>query len=82
MAMTLAEIRAKLKEQESKKTGAGNSSFGDGTVYPHWNIKEGETCRTRFLPDADPKKDAQRFALLPAALHEGHFGQGHGITHG
>lgn len=57
MALTLAEIRAKLKEQESKKTGAGNSSFGDGTVYPHWNIKEGETARTRFLPDADPKNN-------------------------
>lgn len=55
--MTLSEIRAKLKEQESKKTGAGNSSFGDGTVYPHWNIKEGETARIRYLPDADPKNN-------------------------
>ena len=57
MALTLAEIRAKLKDQESKKTGAGNSSFGDGSVYPHWNIKEGETARIRYVPDADPKNN-------------------------
>lgn len=54
--MTLAEIRAKLLSQENK--GSGNTgSFGDGTVYPHWNIKEGETARIRFLPDADPKNN-------------------------
>lgn len=57
MAMTLSEIRAKLQAQEDKKTGAGNSSFGDGTIYPHWNIEEGETSRIRFLPDADPKNN-------------------------
>lgn len=56
MALTLAEIRAKLLAQENK--GSGNTgSFGDGTVYPHWNIKEGETARIRFLPDADPKNN-------------------------
>lgn len=56
MALTLAEIRAKLLAQENK--GSGNTgSFGDGTVYPHWNIKEGETSRIRFLPDADPKNN-------------------------
>jgi len=56
MAMTLAEIRAKLLSQENK--GSGNTgSFGDGTVYPHWNIKEGETARIRFLPDSDPKNN-------------------------
>lgn len=53
MALTLAEIRAKLKQQEEKK-GGGSGSFGDGSIYPHWNINEGDSCRIRFLPDADP----------------------------
>ena len=53
MAMSLAEIRAKLKAQEDKKGGA-SGSFGDGTVYPHWNINEGDTARIRLIPDADP----------------------------
>jgi hypothetical protein len=56
MALTLAEIRAKLLSKENR--GSGNTgSFGDGTVYPHWNIKEGQTARIRFLPDADPKNN-------------------------
>ena len=55
MALTLAEIRAKLQAQEDKKGGGGNNgSFGDGATYAHWNIKEGETARIRFIPDADP----------------------------
>lgn len=54
MALTLSEIRAKLQSQENK--GSGNTgSYGDGTVYPHWNINESDTARLRFLPDADPK---------------------------
>ena len=47
---TLAEIRAKLKEQESRQTGTGG---GDNAIYPFWNIKEGDTAVIRFLPDAD-----------------------------
>jgi len=47
---TLAEIRAKLASQET-----GNRNFQtDNTVYPHWNINEGETVNLRFLPDGDP----------------------------
>jgi hypothetical protein len=58
MALTLAEIRAKLQAQEDKKSSGGKSgSFGDGTIYPHWNIEEGANCRLRFLPDADPKNN-------------------------
>jgi hypothetical protein len=53
MAMTLAEIRAKLQQQEDKK-GGNSGSFGDGSVYAHWNINEGDSARIRFLPDADP----------------------------
>lgn len=54
MAMTLAEIRAKLQQQEDKKGGNSGGSFGDGSVYAHWNINEGDSARLRFLPDADP----------------------------
>ena len=38
---SLAEIRAKLKEQESRSSGNSNSG-GDNAIYPFWNIKEGE----------------------------------------
>ena len=37
---TLAEIRAKLKEQETRSSG--NTGGGDNAIYPFWNIKEGE----------------------------------------
>lgn len=53
MATSLAEIRAKLKAQETR-TG-GNSTGGDNAIYPHWNIAEGSTSRIRFLPDANTK---------------------------
>lgn len=54
MAMTLAEIRAKLQSQENRK-GGENQSQGDNAIYAHWNIPEGTTSRVRFLPDADTK---------------------------
>ena len=47
---SLAEIRAKLKAQE---THGDRSSGGDNAIYPHWNIPEGSTAVVRFLPDAD-----------------------------
>lgn len=53
MAMTLAEIRAKLQSQETR-TG-GNRPQGDNAIYAHWNIPENTTARVRFLPDADTK---------------------------
>jgi len=56
MALTLAEIRARLQAQESKSQG-NSGSFGDGSVYPHWNIEEGESAKFRFLPDADPSNN-------------------------
>src|SRR6056300_1623718 len=49
---SLAEIRAKLKEQESR-TGGSQSSGGDNAIYPFWNMKEGESSTLRFLPDGD-----------------------------
>jgi hypothetical protein len=49
---SLAEIRAKLKEQESRSSG-GSTGGGDNAIYPFWNIKEGESATFRFLPDGD-----------------------------
>ena len=49
---TLAEIRAKLKEQESR-TGGSQSSGGDTAIFPFWDMKEGESSTLRFLPDGD-----------------------------
>jgi len=54
MAMTLAEIRAKLQSQENRKSGESQGG-GDNAIYAHWNIPENTTARVRFLPDADPK---------------------------
>ena len=52
MATSLAEIRAKLANQESRTQG-GNTAGGDNGIYAHWNIAEGTTARVRFLPDAN-----------------------------
>ena len=49
---TLAEIRAKLKEQEAN-TGGNRSSGGDNAIYPFWNMQEGQSSTLRFLPDGD-----------------------------
>lgn len=48
---SLAEIRAKLKEQESR--GTGEKTGGDNSIYPFWNLKEGQESAVRFLPDGD-----------------------------
>ena len=50
---SLAEIRAKLKEQETRATGGSNGSQGPNPIYPFWNIKEGESATFRFLPDGN-----------------------------
>jgi hypothetical protein len=49
---SLAEIRAKLKEQEQRSSGNARSG-GDNAIYPFWNIKEGESTTFRFLPDGN-----------------------------
>ncbi len=51
MALTLAEIRAKLTATENR--GNTQQSGGDNAIYPHWNIEEGSTARVRFLPDGN-----------------------------
>jgi len=48
---SLAEIRAKLKEQETRSSGERTS--GDNSIYPFWNLKEGQESTVRFLPDGD-----------------------------
>ncbi len=50
---TLAEIRAKLKEQEGRTSGEGTRSGGDNSIYPFWNLKEGQESTVRFLPDGN-----------------------------
>ena len=52
MAMTLAEIRAKLQANENRGSG---KQQGDNAIYAHWNIPENPTARVRFLPDANTK---------------------------
>jgi len=49
---SLAEIRAKLKEQETR-TGGGERTGGDNSIYPFWNLKEGDESVVRFLPDGN-----------------------------
>jgi hypothetical protein len=49
---SLAEIRAKLKEQENRSSGNSGPS-GPNPIYPFWNMKEGESATLRFLPDGD-----------------------------
>jgi len=68
---SLAEIRAKLKEQENRGTSSGQSTGGDNAIYPFWNIKEGESATLRFLPDGNENADffwAERLMIkLPFA---------------
>ena len=51
---SLAEIRAKLKEQEARSSGASSGPSGPNPIYPFWNIAEGSTATFRFLPDGNP----------------------------
>ncbi len=51
---TLAEIRAKLQQQDNRSKG-NNNTGGDNAIYAHWNIPEGTTSRVRFLPDGNEK---------------------------
>jgi hypothetical protein len=66
---SLAEIRAKLKEQETRPTG--QSGGGDNAIYPFWNMQEGQSSTLRFLPDGNANNDffwAERLMIkLPFA---------------
>ena len=48
---SLAEIRARLAAADNKQ--GNQSSGGDGAIYPHWNMNEGDSALLRFLPDLD-----------------------------
>jgi len=48
---SLAEIRAKLKSQETRSSGS--TGGGDNSIYPFWNMQEGQTATIRFLPDGN-----------------------------
>lgn len=49
---SLAEIRAKLKEQETRGNNS-NTGPSDNAIFPFWNMAEGSTSTIRFTPDAD-----------------------------
>lgn len=52
MALTMAEIRARLQAQENKgKEGGGGFSNEPQAFLAHWNIPEGIPLNLRFLPD-------------------------------
>ena len=51
---SLAEIRAKLAEQENRAGGNTNTGGGDNAIYPFWNMQEGQNATLRFLPDGNP----------------------------
>ena len=52
---SLAEIRAKLAQQENTQQKSSNSS--DNAIYPHWNMGEGTTATIRFLPDGNTQNE-------------------------
>jgi hypothetical protein len=53
MATSLAEIRARLLEQDNRQSGNKQQGTGDNAIFPFWNIPENSTTVLRFLPDGD-----------------------------
>ena len=51
---SLAEIRARLQAAENKQ-GGQSAGGGDKSIYPHWNMEEGQSATLRFLPDGNSK---------------------------
>ena len=50
---SLAEIRAKLAQQENNSAGSNSGPSGPNPIYPFWNMQEGQSATLRFLPDGD-----------------------------
>jgi hypothetical protein len=76
MATTLAEIRARLLEQENRQSGNKQSGTGDNAIFPFWNIPENSTTTLRFLPDGDdtntfPWRERQMIRLEFAGVKGG-----------
>ena len=61
---TLAEIRAKLQQQENRG-GSSGSQGGDRAIYAHWNIPEGSTAKLR-LQNLQKKNKTQKHNTNPA----------------
>lgn len=58
MALTLAEIRQKLLDQQANKDrGSSGNKGGDNATYPFWNNPEGSTAVLRFTADGDKSND-------------------------
>jgi hypothetical protein len=49
--LSLAEIRQRLLDQENKNSN--KTSGGDSTLFPFWNMEEGQTTIVRYLHDGD-----------------------------
>jgi hypothetical protein len=45
---SLAEIRAKLAEQQNRSSG-NNTGGGDNAIYPHWNMQEGKEAVIKYV---------------------------------
>lgn len=57
MSTSLAAIRARLAAQENKTQGNQERSQGDNSLYPFWNMNEGDTANVRFLPDGETSNE-------------------------
>lgn len=56
MALSLAEIRARLTAQENKTTSTTQKTY-DNVLFPHWNIPDNSIASLRFLPDGNQKNE-------------------------
>jgi hypothetical protein len=80
MATSLAEIRARLLEQDNRQSGNKQQGGGDNGIFPFWNIPENSTTVLRFLPDGDetntfPWRERQMIRLEFAGVLGGDEGK-------
>lgn len=71
---TLAEIRARLQEQDNRTSGTTRTA--DNAIFAFWNIPENSTAVLRFLPDGDetntfPWRERQMIRLEFAGVKGG-----------
>lgn len=81
---TLAEIRARLMEQENRSSGNTNRT-ADNAIFPFWNIPENSTAVLRFLPDGDesntfPWRERQMIRLAFPGVKGGDEGKAVTVT--
>jgi hypothetical protein len=85
MATSLAEIRARLLEQENRQAGNKTGGGGDNAIFPFWNIPENSTTTIRFLPDGDdtntfPWRERQMIRLAFPGVKGGDENKGVVVT--